>query len=85
MENTVPATITVKNIPDAIYGRLRVAAQTHHRSINSELIACLERALLPRRISVEERIDRARQLRAAVRRPAIGRREIAQAIRAGRP
>jgi plasmid stability protein len=81
----MPASITVKNIPDAVYERLRLAAQTQHRSINSEIIACLERALMPRRISAEERLASARQLRAAIRRPAVSRREISRAIRAGRP
>jgi plasmid stability protein len=81
----MPATITVKNIPDVVYDRLRASAGSHHRSINSELIACLERVLLPRRIEPEERIARARQLRAGVRRRSVGGREIAQAIRSGRP
>lgn len=81
----MPASITVKNIPDAVYERLRASAETHHRSINSELIACLERTLLPSRISVEERLARARQLRAGISRPGVSRRAIARAIRAGRP
>lgn len=81
----MPTTITVKNIPDALYERLRAAAQLQHRSINSELIACLERTLLPRRVSVEERLARARRLRASVSRPAVSRAEIVRAIRAGRP
>ena len=81
----MPTSITVKNIPDAVYDRLRVSAETHHRSINSELIDCLERTLLPRRINVEERLVRARQLRAAVGRPTVSRRDISRAIRAGRP
>lgn len=81
----MPTTITVKNIPDALYERLRAAAQIQHRSINSELIACLERTLLPKRVSVEERLARARRLRASVSRPPVSRAEIARAIRAGRP
>ncbi len=81
----MPASITIKNIPDAVYERLRVSAETHHRSLNSELIACLEQALLPRRNTVEERLTRARQLRSGVTRPGVSRRQIARAIRAGRP
>ena len=81
----MPVSITAKNIPDAVYDRLRISAESHHRSINSELIACLERALLPQRISVEERLVRARLLRAAVRRPGVRRHDVSRAIRAGRP
>jgi plasmid stability protein len=80
----MPATITVKNIPDAVYDRLRDSATTHHRSINSELIACLECALMPRRISAEDRLARARALRAAATKTRTSPREIARAIRAGR-
>lgn len=41
------ASLTIKNIPDPLYAQLKQAAQAHHRSINSELIVCLEKALLP--------------------------------------
>ena len=36
-------TITVKNIPDDIYERLKEVAGANHRSINREMIVCLER------------------------------------------
>lgn len=39
------ATLTVKNIPDELYGNLKSKAHLHHRSINSEVIVCLEKAL----------------------------------------
>jgi antitoxin FitA len=50
-------TITLKNIPDDIYGSLKAAAEAHHRSINSEVIACLERVLMPTRISNARRTE----------------------------
>ena len=62
----MPATLTLKNIPDVIYTRLREVADAHHRSMNSEVIACLEKTLIPVRISAEERLSRARQLRAGL-------------------
>lgn len=37
-------TITVKNIPDNLYDRLRQSAEENHRSINSEIILCIERS-----------------------------------------
>ena len=59
----MPMTITLKNIPDAIYARLRQSADLHHRSLNSEAIACLERVLLPVTIQPEERLLRIQRLR----------------------
>jgi antitoxin FitA len=47
-------TVTLKNIPDPVYLRLKESAAAHHRSLNSEVIACLERVLLPARVSPEE-------------------------------
>lgn len=56
-------TITLKNIPDDVYIRLKAAAESHRRSINSEAIVCLEAVLLPVRIQPSERLARARALR----------------------
>ncbi len=61
---SMPKTLTLKNIPDAIYDRLKLAAQAHHRSVNSEVIVCLEAVVMPtEQMTVSERLDRARQLR----------------------
>jgi predicted nucleic acid-binding protein/plasmid stability protein len=59
----MPTTLTLKNIPDEVYERLKASAETHRRSLNSEAIVCLESVLLPGRISVTERLARARALR----------------------
>ncbi len=56
-------TITLKNIPDALYERLRLSAQLHRRSLNSEVIVRLEDALMPVRHDPSEEIARARALR----------------------
>lgn len=55
--------ITLKNIPDPIYQRIKLAAKRHHRSMNNEIIACLEQALAPQPVDIETRLDRARRLR----------------------
>ena len=60
----MPVTLTLKNIPDDVYEQLRAAAEAHHRSLNSEVIVCLETMLLPSRKTPEERLARARYLRA---------------------
>jgi plasmid stability protein len=78
-------TITLKNIPAPIYDSLKQAAEAHHRSINSEVISCLERVLLPSHISQEERLARARQIRASLNPKQFKAADIAKAIDQGRP
>lgn len=78
-------TITLKNIPDSIYARLKAAAQANHRSVNSEVIACLEKALLSSKVTSEDRLARARQLREPLRRGKFESEEIINAIEQGRP
>lgn len=39
------ATLTIKNLPDSLYERLKLTAANHRRSINSEAIVRLERSL----------------------------------------
>ncbi|RYU56788.1 Arc family DNA-binding protein [Methylolobus aquaticus] len=79
------ANLTLKNIPDEIYERLKEAAQAHHRSLNSEVIACLEQALMPVRLGPEEHLARARRIHAGLTSGAFTADEIAQAIERGRP
>jgi len=62
----MPTTLTLKNIPDEVYDRLKRSAQTHRRSMNSEAIVCLEAALLPSSLTPTERLARARELRGAL-------------------
>lgn len=78
-------TITLKNIPDDIYNSLKQAAQAHHRSINSEAIACLERVLLPGKAGTGEHLARARQLREGLKGKQFAAVDIEQAITQGRP
>ena len=62
----MPTTLTLKNIPDDVYERLKLSAQTHRRSMNSEVIVCLQAVLLPAKLTVMERLARARELRNAL-------------------
>lgn len=62
----MPTNLTLKNIPDDVYERLKAAAQAHRRSLNSEAIVCLEAVLVPGRVTTAERLARARALRAAL-------------------
>jgi plasmid stability protein len=40
------ATLTIKNLPDLLYAQLKARAAEHRRSINSEAILLVERALV---------------------------------------
>ena len=55
--------ITVKNIPDTLYIQLKKSAELHRRSINSELIVCLEKVLIPQKTSKDRLLASARSLR----------------------
>lgn len=77
-------TLTLKNIPDAVYERLRASAEMHRRSLNSEAIVCLESMLLPTRMPPAERLARARELRAALPKGKFSARDIDAAKRQGR-
>jgi len=59
--------LTLKNIPDDIYLRLKEAAHLHHRSMNSEILYCLERVLSSRKIDIKERLSAAHKLRLMTR------------------
>lgn len=47
MVHATPTTLTLKNIPDAVYERLKTAAEMHRRRMNSDAIVCLEAVLMP--------------------------------------
>ncbi|MCB0296004.1 MAG: Arc family DNA-binding protein [Calditrichaeota bacterium] len=50
--------ITVKNIPADLYHRLKESANLHRRSVNSEILYCLEKALRVQRIDPETFLTR---------------------------
>jgi plasmid stability protein len=81
----MPTTLTLKNIPDAVYQRLKAAAELHRRSMNSEAIVCLEAVLLPAAVAPAERLARARELRAALKPARFLARDIDAFKREGRP
>ena len=80
----MPTTLTLKNIPDDVYQRLRACADAHRRSLNSEAIVCLESVLLPGRMPPAERLARARELRSALPQGRFGARDIDTLKREGR-
>jgi plasmid stability protein len=79
------ATITVKNIPDAVYGRLKAAAESNRRSINSEIIIRLERSLGSHRVPTKQLMARISQLCDTFEGKTINPDELDAARREGRP
>lgn len=81
----MPTTLTLKNIPDAVYERLKASADAHRRSLNSEAIVCLEAMLLPAKVAPSERLARARELRASLGKVKFKAKEIQALKSEGRP
>jgi antitoxin FitA len=79
------ATITVKNIPNDLYEQLRSSAEMNRRSINSEIIVCIERAVTSQPVDVADVIARARSLRMLTAANPIDEEELQQIIESGRP
>lgn len=80
----MPTTITLKNVPDAVYERLKASALEHRRSINGQAIVCLEAALASGRLTSVERLNRARALRATLATRTFRARDIDDLKRQGR-
>jgi len=78
-------TITVKNIPPDLYERLKQVARSNRRSINSEIIVCIERALRIQEVNPQAVIASARKLREKTAHYLITAEEFDQAKAEGRP
>ena len=77
--------LTLKNIPDNLYLQLKEAAKTHHRSLNSEILYCVEQTLGSHKIDVSEHLTMARSLRAKTATNPIMDYELSAAKNHGRP
>ena len=78
------AALNIKSIPEDLYLELKNAAITHHRSINSEVIAILEPVLMHTRITMDQHLENARNIRSRIKPGAIGIQDITNAIHEGR-
>jgi len=77
--------VNVKNLPKDLHRRLKERALRNHRSLNSEVIACLQEAVTPRRIDPDEAAARLRALRTGLAGPALADDEIARLRSEKRP
>jgi plasmid stability protein len=77
--------VNVKNISRDLHRRLKERAERNHRSLNSEIIACLQEAVTPRRIDPEEAAERLRALRARLSGPLLTDEDIVRLRSEKRP
>ena len=78
-------TITIKNIPDDLYEDLKQTANLHRRSINNEVIYCIEQTVHSRQIDPEEYLHRVESLRKRIKVPPLTDALLRQAKEEGRP
>lgn len=77
--------LTIKSIPDELYQRLKQSASEYRRSINREVIVCLERSLLSRRIKPGTFLARVDALREKIALPPLTETILRSAKSTGRP
>ncbi|MCD4738404.1 MAG: Arc family DNA-binding protein [Anaerolineae bacterium] len=76
---------TVENIPPNIYEKLKRSAEINRRSINSEIIFCIEKVVRSQQISPELILARARKIREMTEHSPLTDEEFMRAKKAGRP
>ncbi len=77
-------TLTIKGLPDPLYRRLKHQAAAHRRSLNGEIIVCLERAVGATRPEPRTWLGQARALRDRLQVRPLSERELRKARGAGR-
>ena len=75
--------ITLKNIPEEIHKSLKVMAKMHHRSLNNEIINCLEKYTHHNELQTQSIIEKARFNRSKIN-GVIKAKAISLAINEGR-
>jgi hypothetical protein len=79
------ANFTVKNIPPDLYKKLKKAAEMNRRSINSEIIVCIEESVQSQAIDSENFLNKARKLRSHTADHPLTNQELSQIKSVGRP
>jgi len=77
-------TFTVKNIPPNLYEKLKKSAELNRRSINSEIIVCIERSVSSHQQDPDQLLLAARRFREKTSDYLISEDEFDQAKESGR-
>lgn len=80
----MPTNITIRDIPDEVYEKLKQQAELHQRSINSEVIFYLKQMVRSHRPDPDEVIARAKKIKKQAK-GFLTLQDIQQAIDQGRP
>jgi plasmid stability protein len=84
-ENAMTVAITVKNIPQPLYEKLKLRAGRNRRSVNGEIISIFEEALTVHTVKPEDILASARALREKTRKFTLDQEFIDRAKSEGRP
>ncbi len=79
----MPTSITIRDIPDEVYEKLKKQADLHHRSVNSEVVYYLKQMVSSHRPTPDDIISRAEKLKSGATK-SLSIDEIKEAINAGR-
>lgn len=77
-------TVTLKNIPEHVYERIKAQAKINHRSINGEILSILDQAISLPPMDVKTTLDRARKVRELTANYVVTADEIEKMINEGR-
>lgn len=77
-------TITIKRIPDTLYALLKAKAVENRRSLNSEVIVCLEESVTDVKTDREKTLERIRKHRADFKGPNLTEEFLQKAKNEGR-
>lgn len=78
-------TLTLKSLPDELYHQLKARAAAHRRSLNSEILVCLEQAVAESAVDATATLARVDALRERLHVPPVTDDVLAAARAAGRP
>lgn len=77
--------LTIRDIPESVYRELKRRAAASRRSLNSEVLVCLEREMMSQRVGAERALARADAIREHVRVPYLTDEELRRGRDEGRP
>ncbi|MDT8317652.1 MAG: Arc family DNA-binding protein [bacterium] len=77
--------LTIKNMPDNLYEQLKEAAKFHRRSLNGEIIHCIEQSIGVRKVDIAGIMETARKIRSKTARHILTDDELNAAKNEGRP
>lgn len=80
----MPTNITIRDIPDDVYAKIKKQAELHHRSINSEVIVYLKKLVQSNQRDPDQIITRAKKLKQKAK-GTLSINEIQEVIDKGRP